>query len=147
MIVRNKDGHVLLVQHSYRNRGVWSLPSGMMGSREAPIEAAQRELREEVQCILEDAAVVEFEYVEWLGTTYRTIVVEGATDTAPTADLREIEQVGFFPLSELPTPLNHNSAEHLERWQLRNSMPLKVPSFVRLEYVASRFAAKGPGSA
>lgn len=46
-VVRNVEGRVLVVRHTYR-RPPWGFPSGMVGRREQPAEALQRELREEL---------------------------------------------------------------------------------------------------
>ena len=46
VIVRRPDGQVLLVRQSYRPN--WFLPGGLLQRGEAPVEAAARELGEEV---------------------------------------------------------------------------------------------------
>jgi 8-oxo-dGTP pyrophosphatase MutT (NUDIX family) len=46
-IAWNADGHVLLVHHTYRHPG-WGFPSGLIGRREDPGTALERELHEEL---------------------------------------------------------------------------------------------------
>jgi ADP-ribose pyrophosphatase YjhB (NUDIX family) len=142
VIAKNSAGHILLVRHSYRHKGLWTLPSGIVGSGEPPVEAAERELREEVRCVLQKATVVEYEDLVWLGVRYRMYIIGGETDLAPIADMREVEEAAFFPLTDLPSSFEESCRERLERWELRNSMPIKVPAFVRLEYVMEKYALK-----
>jgi ADP-ribose pyrophosphatase YjhB (NUDIX family) len=136
VIVQNELGQIMLVRHSYRAPDVWMLPSGRMGSGEAPIAAATRELKEEVGCNLDDAQLIEFEDEEFWDPRFHTFVVGGLTSVTPNADLREIDQAAFFNLSELPEPLDEFTAMQLARWQLRNSFPIPVPAFVRPEHLS-----------
>lgn len=46
-VIRNAQGHVLLVHHTYRRRA-WGLPGGLAGTHEQPEAALARELREEL---------------------------------------------------------------------------------------------------
>jgi len=45
-VIITDTGSVLLVKHTYRNG--WGLPGGMMGWREEPLAAIEREVQEEV---------------------------------------------------------------------------------------------------
>ena len=47
------DDHVLLVRHTYGRRG-WDLPGGTVKRREVPIDAARREMHEELGRRIED---------------------------------------------------------------------------------------------
>lgn len=102
-------GQVLLVRHSYGS-GRWMLPGGGIGRHEDPLSAALRELREEVQCGLEDALVF-FRVDEPLaGTTNRVQLVCGWIDGTPRPDGREIIEAVFHDPAALPA----NMAEALE---------------------------------
>jgi 8-oxo-dGTP diphosphatase len=46
MLLRDEHGHVLLVDPQYKPD--WDLPGGMAEANEAPVEAARREIREEL---------------------------------------------------------------------------------------------------
>lgn len=139
VITRNAAGEVLLVQHSYRHRGIWTLPSGVMGEDELPIDAASRELREELRCELTRASVLEYDYWDDGRDRWRTIVVAGETNATPTPDLREVDAAEFFPLYALPAALEGESRRRLERLQLRATLPIEVPPFVKLEYAAAQY--------
>ena len=47
-VLRDPGGRILLVQHSYGDRGVWELPGGGARTGEAPDAAARREMGEEL---------------------------------------------------------------------------------------------------
>lgn len=143
MIVENEHGHILLVRHSYCEPESWMLPAGRMGRRERPTVAAGRELHEEVNCVLENARLVEFEDASYWGRRYRTYIVGGVTRVVPQADLREIEEAAFFPLFELPETVSEPTLARLERWQLRNSLALPVPAFIRHDYLKAHLATEG----
>lgn len=143
VIVQNERGHVMLVRHSYRWPEHWMLPSGRMGRRENPVVTAGRELKEEVDCSLENGKLVELEDTAALEDALRdhrfqTYLVAGSTRFVPTPDLREIDEAAFFPLSGLPEPIDALSQLRLSRWILRNSFSIPVPAFVRPEYLLKR---------
>jgi ADP-ribose pyrophosphatase YjhB (NUDIX family) len=47
-IIVRKHSQILLVLHSYMDRGCWGLPGGGMDKRESAMACARRELREEL---------------------------------------------------------------------------------------------------
>lgn len=61
VIIRDKDGRILLVNPTYKPD--WDLPGGMVEANEPPIEAARRELREELGL---DTAIGSVLVVEWV---------------------------------------------------------------------------------
>ena len=46
-IVLNESGEVLLLKHTYRGKYPWGLPGGWLKRGEQPMEALQREIKEE----------------------------------------------------------------------------------------------------
>jgi 8-oxo-dGTP pyrophosphatase MutT (NUDIX family) len=102
-VVTRGDGAVLLVRHTYGRTRQWELPGGGVKRREAPRDAARRELREELG--------VELEELEPLGELFARI--EGKNDrlwcfTAPIGarrierDAAEIADAAWFRREELP---------------------------------------------
>ena len=114
------------------------LPSGRMKQDEAPVEAARREMQEEVKCELSESSLLEFEDTHFWGRRYTTFIVSGQSHVLPEPDLREISEAAFFSISNLPPSTSMPTRVRLERWRERQSMPIHVPAFVRLEYVQQR---------
>ena len=96
------DGRVLLVRHTYGDRS-WDLPGGALKRREQPLNAARREMREELG--IESASWTSLGAVQ--GTVHHrrdTIHCYGAELAAPnvTPDLGELAAVQWFARTELP---------------------------------------------
>jgi 8-oxo-dGTP pyrophosphatase MutT (NUDIX family) len=47
-VLRDGEGRVVWVRHTYGDRGAWELPGGAARRSESPAEAARRETREEL---------------------------------------------------------------------------------------------------
>ena len=101
-IVMNDD-HVLLVRHTY-GRSSWDLPGGSAKRREPPIEAARREMHEELGRRIED----------WqeLGVLYTTtdhhrdnlhLFGTELGDRKLDIDLVELAEAGWFRRDQLPS--------------------------------------------
>lgn len=100
--VRDDDGRVLLVRHSYRPG--WGLPGGMLGWSERPREAVVRELREECGIRTRHHGRPQPVYMHrprriMLVYDLRLGPDEVADDAAPSSP--EIEAIGWFAGSEL----------------------------------------------
>ena len=118
VIVTNLAGDVLLLKHSY-GPDVWGLPGGGLGKGEDPLEAARREVREELG--------VELARIDPVGTLDE--VLSGAPHTAhiftavcdrqPRPDRREIIEARFFPSHSLPEPLGRTTRARIAVWKAR----------------------------
>jgi len=53
-VVRDADGRVLWVRHTYGDRAAWELPGGGARRSESALQAARREAREELGVDLDD---------------------------------------------------------------------------------------------
>ena len=112
MILRDAEGRVLFVRHSYGPAN-WSLPGGGIGRGEAPEDAARREMREEL--------AVELVGLEALGTIREAIsgaphtahVFGARIDGTPQPDGREILEVRFAPPDDPPQPLSRIASQRL----------------------------------
>ena len=112
------SGHVLLVRHSY-GREHWALPGGAIGRRENPVDAARRELLEEVGCGAHD--LVHFGSVtrDLHGASNRVEMFIGTVKGDPAADGREIVEARFFALDALPEPMALATVLWLEEYRTR----------------------------
>ena len=118
MFVTDLQGRLLLVRHSYGPQG-WALPGGGMGRKEDALEAARREVAEEVGCVLEGARVLECIAEEISGSPHTAWLVAGKTRDHPRPDRREIVEARFFPVHSLPEPLTRLTRSRVETWRRR----------------------------
>jgi 8-oxo-dGTP diphosphatase len=109
--VLTDDGQVLLVLHTYGRRE-WDVPGGTMRRGEPPLEAARREMEEELGVRLDMLRSVG----ELRARPYRardTIHLFHAELSSPelTIDRGELAQAEWFPRAELPS----NRSRYLSR--------------------------------
>ena len=97
-----RDGHLLLVRHSYGDRG-WLLPGGRLKRGEPPSEGARREVRQEVGVDLRDWHV--------MGSIFHTELHKGDTtyylrarvgDAELSLNGPEFTEVTWWTSGELP---------------------------------------------
>lgn len=118
VILTNLSGHVLLLRHSYGEK-VWSLPGGGLKRGEDPLEAARREVREELGielARLEPVAILE-EVLS--GAPHSAHIFTGVCDRSPQPDRREVIEARFFLSHSLPEPLGRITRERLAAWRAR----------------------------
>lgn len=109
------EERVLLVRHSYGSRR-WMLPGGGFSPREEPLDAAQRELREEVGCGLIGPNLVTIIEEPLSGAVNRVHIISGHLDGAPQADGREIVEARTFTSDALPNGMAASVAAGLPGW-------------------------------
>jgi 8-oxo-dGTP pyrophosphatase MutT (NUDIX family) len=103
VIVRRTDGHVLLVRQSYRPD--WFLPGGLLQRGETPVQAAARELAEEVGLT---PSRVDGPVGTFVDAGIRTVTVfcEAVVDQGTAGDAkpasREIVEARWFAPDALP---------------------------------------------
>jgi 8-oxo-dGTP pyrophosphatase MutT (NUDIX family) len=106
---------VLLVKHTYGDRG-WDLPGGSLKRGELPIEAARREMGEELGVVIDD----------WVPLGRLLASMHHRRDTMYcyraelrnsdiTVDRGELAAVRWFPRRELPADLGQNVRRILAR--------------------------------
>lgn len=116
VIAANAHGHVLLVRHSYHASGVWMLPGGGLGVGESPVDAACRELAEEVRCTLAGPHHLGTFTLDRSGWTNVIEVVAGTTTDLPRPDGREIAEARFFDPHALPHPNGGSAQTIIASW-------------------------------
>ncbi len=119
IIVRNRNGDILLVEHTYV--GGWHLPGGGVERKETFAQAAQREL-------LQETGVVPVEKLRHLHTFGNFEVSrfdhvalficpdwEWANEKERPTDY-EIAQAEFFPTTDLPSNIDRRTHNHVRTY-------------------------------
>ncbi len=118
VIVTNLSGDVLLLKHSY-GPDVWSLPGGGLGKGEDPLEAARREVREELGLELPRIEAIGTLEEELSGSPHTAHLFAATCDRQPRPDGREVVLARFFPSHSLPEPLGRHTRARIAAWRAR----------------------------
>lgn len=120
VIITNLGGDVLLLKHSY-GPDVWSLPGGGLARGEDPMEAARREVREELGIELPrvDATGTLEEVLS--GSPHTAHLFAATCDQNPRPDGREVVEARFFPSHSLPEPLGKTTRVRIAAWKARGT--------------------------
>lgn len=105
VLVRNGAQDLLLVRQTFTRR--WSLPGGLLGRHEPPVEAAARELAEETGLRIapdrltpaQPNALPQAEY-HWIDFVYLAALSDAEGELR--CDGTEIAEAEWFPLDALP---------------------------------------------
>lgn len=107
-VVFNEAGQVLLVEHVFHPYAPWGLPGGWIDRGENPAEAVQRELREELELVVEvgPILVTDISYYNHLDLAYLCY----ATNTIGHLS-RELLAYEWFDTDHLPKlhPFHHHA--------------------------------------
>lgn len=120
VIISNLGGDVLLLRHSY-GPDVWALPGGGLKSGEDPLEAARREVNEELGIAL--ARIEQFATLEEVlsGSPHTAHLFTATSDERPRPDRREVVEARFFPSHSLPEPLGRSTRARMTAWKARGT--------------------------
>jgi 8-oxo-dGTP pyrophosphatase MutT (NUDIX family) len=97
-VILDSRGRVLVAHHTYR-RPAWGLPGGLVGKREQPLAALERELREELGVEAHVGSLLHSETEHGHLTLYCAASIVGE----PCADGVEIDQFRYASSAELAT--------------------------------------------
>ena len=111
-ILRDGD-RVLLVRHTYGDRGRWDVPGGHAHAGEPPVDAVRREMHEELGMVLD------WDHVGSIAASsdHKVESVHCFVAARPAAPLRlargEIAEAQWFDLDALPAPIGELSVRTL----------------------------------
>jgi ADP-ribose pyrophosphatase YjhB (NUDIX family) len=115
-VVRDADGRIVFVRHTYGDRKSWELPGGGLRRREDAEPGIRREMREELGVELDRLRLVG--HVEVAGSHKRTDLscFEGFVPAGArlSIDPGELAEVRWAPPEEPPSPLGEDAAVLLE---------------------------------
>ena len=102
-VLTRGDGAVLLVRHTYGRTDEWELPGGGVKRREAPPDAARRELREELGIDVEELEPLGELFARIDGKNDRLWCFAARLGEQPIdRDAAEIADAGWFRRERLP---------------------------------------------
>ena len=84
-LIRDQEGRVLILEHTYRRRYQWGLPGGYLQAREHPAEGLARELAEELGLRVEvgELLVAGLYMPDQLDLLYQVRVLSGTAQSTP----------------------------------------------------------------
>jgi len=102
VIITNRGGKVLLLEHILRPASGWGIPGGFLDQGEQPETAIRRELREEAGIELENLKMIR---VRTLNRHIEILFRAESNDTAEVKS-REIKSLDWFAVDEMPEEMN-----------------------------------------
>lgn len=117
VLLCNAGGEVLLVRHSYE-ADRWTLPGGGLNRGELPVDAARREIAEELGCEAEPLLPIGVNRRSLYGAPCTTHIFTGEPAGPLRPDRREVAEAHFFPRDALPqarVPIVDAGLEMLEQ--------------------------------
>ncbi|MGH2559329.1 MAG: NUDIX hydrolase [Thermomicrobiales bacterium] len=110
-VITDETGRIICVHHDYGDR-CWTLPGGGMEPHESPIDALEREVREETGYIVQAGRLIGIYSTPWKDDL---VLAFAATilDRDPWEPNAEIAEVGFFPLDNLPEPFSSRALHRI----------------------------------
>ncbi len=109
-VIERDDGHLLLVRQSYRRS--WGIPGGLLKRGELPVDAARREVLEEVGLDVElvgEPAVVVDAAAQRVDLIYRARPAADVDPRLASPQSPEIVEVRWFRIEALPD-LQHETS-------------------------------------
>lgn len=114
-ILRDAEGRVLLVRHSY-GPDSWALPGGGHRRAEDPALAVRREIREELGIGIEALEAIATLQETISGAPHTASLFAGIVTGEPRPDGREVIEARFFSYSEMPVLPDGPSRVRLDLW-------------------------------
>ncbi|XJJ66044.1 NUDIX domain-containing protein [Novosphingobium sp. BL-8A] len=115
VLALDPEGRILLLRHSYGS-GKWMPPGGGMNRSEDALAAGMREFEEETGRPLLDGRALIVIDEDLQGASNRVHMVVGRVEGTPRWDGREIVEIAFFPLDDLPDHMPTGLARKIRNW-------------------------------
>jgi len=117
VVVTNKTGEVLLLDHVLRPASGWDVPGGFLEYGEQPAETVERELFEETGLALENIEMIRARTIG----RHIEILFRARADGIAEVKSREINALGWFKINELPQQMSRIQKSVIEDL-LKNSL-------------------------
>lgn len=109
----NDAGKILLVRNTYGASQLWVLPGGGVRPWERPAKAAEREVREELDCGVQGLTSVSTHFSVAEGKRDTIFLFEATISGSPNVDGIELAEARLFELESLPETLSPATARRL----------------------------------
>jgi len=119
--VFNDKNELLLIRHSYGRSDLYMLPGGGVDKNESPIDAAYRELQEEVQCRAENLKLLGEYFDDSKGAKNTIFVFTATTRDEPIIDGKELIEARFAPLDQLPGNISRATKDRFAESQTKKT--------------------------
>lgn len=111
VIITNKKGEVLLLDHVLRPASGWGIPGGFIEHGEQPSEAIKREICEEINLELKNLEMFQVRTVN----RHVEILFRAEADGEASVKSLEINALRWFKVDELPLEMNRNQKSLIEK--------------------------------
>lgn len=101
VIITNRQGKVLLLEHLLRPGSGWGIPGGFIEHGEQPETAVRRELREETGIELENIKLYRIRTLN----RHIEFMFRAESDDEARVNSREIKSLGWFAVDEMPAEM------------------------------------------
>lgn len=115
VLVLDQAERVLLIRHSYGSQR-WMMPGGGLKRGEDVLEAAQREVHEEVGITLSPVFELGISDEPLGGGRNHIHMIAGWTEDTPVPDGREVREARFFAAHDLPDYIAARIAGRIPGW-------------------------------
>ncbi|MEL1251273.1 NUDIX domain-containing protein [Aurantiacibacter gilvus] len=116
VFIEDDEGRILLIRQSYGTRD-WTMPAGGTKRNEDPELAIRREVQEELSCELHTLELLRHAEESVFGAPHRASIFRARAASEPVADRREVVEVRWFALDDLPDNLTSVTRRRLELLQ------------------------------
>lgn len=109
----NAEGEILLIRNGYGASHLFVLPGGSVRPWERPASAAEREIREELGCTIEELRPVSTHFTTAEGKRDTVHLFVAKVACTPQVDGVEVIEARFFALNALPKTVSPATARRL----------------------------------
>ena len=124
-VIFDPNGRVLLVRHSYGQRG-WELPGGGRQPKESLQQAVLREIREELGVEALTAELRAVYYEPKFDQHHFAFLCQLPDGSDPKVNSAEILECAYWPVDALPRPINDFTIQRIRDAQSNEPIAVRV---------------------
>ncbi len=117
----NASGQLVLIRNNYGRSDLFVLPGGGIKRREEPVQAARREIKEELGFEVENLAFLSRHSSGSEGKRDTIDLFTARVDGEPSTQVFEVREAGFFALDGLPASTSPATRRRIEEFLEKRS--------------------------